>query len=237
MSDTVDARISPSLHPDVVALSVEGYDSETAPVLAHVVTAFSEMYEGLRSIHTARESARRNPTWNDAQQVLATQDLADKAFARAARHVDASRSSLAKGIESLEKDLTAPIEARAAHPIAVEIRAHAKALPKDKRHAFISEAIRNADAATIEAVLGAPAYLSGLDAEFVETYTRMWRERVDPAAAKRLKAMQSAKALLERNAPLLHGEVAKAVGMAPDKVKRLRDAKTAAEKAFIVAGD
>jgi hypothetical protein len=66
------------------------------------------------------------------------------------------------------------------------------------------------------------------------TLLRLYREKTNPATAKRLKAMQGAKALLGERSGLLHSELEKAVGLAPHQVQRLRDARTAAEQAFVL---
>jgi hypothetical protein len=68
----------------------------------------------------------------------------------------------------------------------------------------------------------------------VDVLAREYHERHNPATTKRLKALQSARDLIERNAPLLHGELEKAVGAPPHKAKALREAKTAAEKHFVM---
>ena len=54
--------------------------------------------------------------------------------------------------------------------------------------------------------------------------TRMFHERNSPETARRLKAMQAARDLIENNAPLTFKERDKAVGKHPGQVKLLRDA-------------
>jgi hypothetical protein len=233
MSTEVNSLVSPSLHPDNVK-ALPDYDDDTAAVLAPTETAFSEAYEGLLKVHDAREKAKTNPTWNEAQQVIHTQELADKVFARVAKAMDGTRANLEKGIAHLEQELTQPVTSRAAAPIAAEIRAHVKSLPTSKLHSFIQNAIDTDDHDTVTAVLGAPPYLSGLTPEFQKTYLRFYRERTEPDKAKRLRAMQGAKAMIEERGGLVFKELEKAVGMPPHKVKKLREAKTAAEQAFVL---
>lgn len=108
MSDNIDIRVTPSLHPDTVK-EIDGYDDETAAVLAPTMTAFSEAYEGLRKVHDAKAAADRNPTWNDAQKVVHTQDFADKVFLHIARAMDTTRANLEKGIVHLEEQLSQPV--------------------------------------------------------------------------------------------------------------------------------
>lgn len=80
MPTEIDARITPTLHPDNVA-SIEGFDDQTAPYLAPTMTAFSTAYEGIRAVHEAREKAKTNPTWNEAHQIIHTDDFAQTRLA------------------------------------------------------------------------------------------------------------------------------------------------------------
>jgi hypothetical protein len=99
-------------------------------------------------------------------------------------------------------------------------------------HTFIRRAIVQGDEVTVSSVLGAPPYLSGLTAEFQKIYTRMWHEKANPLAAKRIRAMQGALDLLGTNAPLITKELERAIGVPPFKVKQYREAKARADKAF-----
>lgn len=233
MSDDIDTRITPALHPDNVK-EVAGYDDDTAPVLAPTMTAFSEAYEGLRQVHNAREKAKLNPTWNESMQIIHTQDLADKVFARIAKAMDGTRGRLEQGITSLEAQLSGPVESKASASIAAEIRAHVKGLKTGERQAFLQKAIDDGDVVSATAVLGAPSYLSGLDPNMQKVLLRFYHERQSPDAAKRLKAMVGAKTMIEQRAGLVFKELEKAVGFPPHKVKKLREAKNEAEAAFIL---
>lgn len=235
MSTEMDHRVSPSLHPDNVK-SIEGYDDDTAPVLAPTMTAFDEAYQACAKCFDARAAAAKNPTLNEAAQVIMTQDLADKLFAKVAKGFDSTRANLERGVAHIEQELSAPVQSKAAQGVAAEIRSFVKGLPTAKLHAFIQEAMDNGDDVTVTAVLGAPPYLSGLTPDFQKTYLRFYHERNSPEKAKRLKAMKGAKAMIEERAGLVFGQLEKAVGMRPDKVKRLRDAKTASEQAFVLSG-
>lgn len=232
MSDGIDTRVTPALHPDNEK-QVEGYDEQTAPYVSLAETAFSEAYIGIGQVHSAREKARTNPTWSEASQIIQTQDFADKVFSRIARHMDGAKASLDKGIAALEAQLSAPVTSVAAQGVAVEIRAHVKALPNNKRLAFVQGALAAGDAVTVSSVLGAPSYLSGLDAGLQAALLRQWHERNSPEVAQRLKAMKGARDLITNRGGLVFGELEKAVGAPPDKAKALREAKTAAEKAFV----
>lgn len=230
----IDIRITPALHPDNVK-EIEGYNDETALVLGPAVTAFSEAYEGIRSVLNAREKAKSNPTWNEAQQIIATDDLAQMQFARIAKGFDSVRVSLEKGIAHIEGELSAPVTSRAAASISAEIRAHVKGLKLGERQSFIQQAVADGDDTSATAILGAPAYLSGFDANMQKVLLRLYHERNSPQLARRLKVMQGAKALIEERAGLVFGQLEKAVGAPPHKARALRDAKSAAERAFVMS--
>jgi hypothetical protein len=66
--------------------------------------------------------------------------------------------------------------------------------------------------------------------------TRLWHEKQSPDMAKRLRAMQGAKTMIEQRAGLVFGELERAVKAPPHKAKRLREANTDAERAFAVQG-
>ena len=233
MTDNVDHRISPSLHPENVK-SIDGFDEQTAPYLAPTMTAFSTAYEGVRAVLAAKEAVAANPTWNEAQQIIHTDDFAQKHLARITKSFDVTRSNLDKAIVALEQQLTTPIESKAAASIAGEIRAFVRDMPTEKRHAFIQQALDAADHVTLGAVLGSPPYLSGLDANFQAVYVRHYHERNSPELAQRLKAMKGAKQMIEERAGLVFESMARAVGAPPHKAKALREAKTAAEQAFVL---
>ncbi len=82
--------------------------------------------------------------------------------------------------------------------------------------------------------LGAPPFLSGLDANMQATLTRFWHAKQQPEKAARLKVMQGVRDMIEKRAGLVFREMEKAVGMRPDRVRELRNAKTEAEKAFLL---
>ncbi|MFA5988760.1 MAG: hypothetical protein WC803_04040 [Sphingomonas sp.] len=67
MSDNVSTLVTPSLHPNNVK-EIDGYDEQTALVLAPTVTAFDTAYQAVIAVSQAREAAKTNPTWNEAQQ-------------------------------------------------------------------------------------------------------------------------------------------------------------------------
>lgn len=219
------------LHPANVK-RVEGYNDATAHYLAATDTAFSTAYEGLRAVHDARETAEKNPGWNEAQRLIQVDKFAKKKCEQITRTFAKTEADLRTNIAQVEKELTAPVESRAGTSISAEIRAHVKAMATTERHTFIQQAIAGGDTTTVGALVGAPAYLSGLTVEMQKLYLRQHREMMAPELAQRLKAMQGALALIEQRVGLLFGEIDKAVGAPPQKVAELQKAQSAAIKAL-----
>jgi hypothetical protein len=233
MSEEIDPRVSQSLHP-VNVRHLDVYDEETASILGATETAFSEAYIGIGQVHTARDKAATNPTWNEAQQLLQTADFSEKVFARVAKRFDAAAANLNTIIKGIEAELSAPVEARAAYGLATEIRGHVKGLSTEERMAFVQKAIAANDIRTAESILGAPSFLSGLTDEMQAVLTRMFHAKHNPLKEKRLKAAKAGLDLIVERSGLVHAELEKAVGAAPHKIQKIRFARSAAEAAFVL---
>ena len=239
----VDTRISASLHPQSIA-SLDEYDSETEGELQQVVQAFTSVYEGIGKVLDMRDVAAGNTAWNEDMRTIKVQEMADRAFAKFAPQLDKVYHNMRAGAELIEKQLSAPVEARAAHTISTQIRDHVKGLAErqgtstlDKRPGqsavgFVQAAIQKGDEVTVSAVLGAPAYLSGLTDEMQAVLRRQWNEKANPTASKRLRAMRAVMDLIQDRAPLIHKELERVVGKPPAYAKMLRDKHNAAEKAL-----
>ena len=238
----VSTYVTPGLHPQVVA-ALEDYDSDTEGELRQVVEAFSGAYEGVKKVHAAREAVEQDITLTQAAKVLATSDMADKVLEGVTKRFDRAANNMKVGIALLERELSAPVEARAAHSISVEIRAHVKAMPGLKALDFVRAAINRGDAVSASAVLAAPSYLSGIDPEAQAVLLRMWHEKANPTAGKRLRAMKAAAELMDNNAGLVFTAMSKVVGVYTDpKTKRkftaadLRKLKQTSTAAFAQLG-
>ena len=160
MSGEIDVRVTPSLHPTNVQ-KIDGYGDDTKHLLAATETAFSEAYIGIGQVHDARAAAARNPTWNEAGQLIQTHNLGERVFTRIAKHFDAALGNLNRGIASIEAELSAPIASSAALRVATEIRAHVKGLKATERMAFVQQAIRDSDQRTATAILANPTMREG----------------------------------------------------------------------------
>lgn len=227
----ISKDVSISLHPDNL-LSIDGCNEETLPYISSAVTAFDAAYQGLDSIHKAREAAATNPTLNDVGRLLVVAEFAEKKQLSITRGIDSAMSNLKKGIDAIDMQLSTPFEASAGTSISAEIRAHVKAMPIGERTKFLVTAQRDGDTKTLRAVLGAPAYLSGLTNEEATIRTRQYHEANSPELARRLSVMKKAHDMLGERGGLVLSETEKAIGEPWSKVNSLRVSKNRAEAAF-----
>ena len=231
MSEEIDTRITPSFHP-VNVRELDGYDDDTSTILSMTEGAFSEAYKKIGKVHDASEAARSDPTLTEAAALVKAQDYADKVFTEVARRFDGASNNLKTIIGSIEKDLSAPVESRASNSLSAEIRAYVAALPADQRMSFVQSAIKDSDTRTASAILGGPAYLSGLTHEMQGVLTRMFHEHHEPLKAKRLRAAKAGLDLIGERSGLIFKELEKAVGADPRKISQHRTAAARTAKAF-----
>jgi hypothetical protein len=144
------------------------------------------------------------------------------------------RSSRTRVIAGLESDLSQPLEGRGVGAMSGEIRSYVHSLPEGQRMGFIQKAIEAGDERTVGAVLGGVPYLSGITPEMATMLLRLYHEKTNPRAAKQLRAAKAGLELIGERGGLLFGEMEKAVGAKQAKVQKLRAAKAAAEKSFVV---
>ena len=121
--------------------------------------------------------------------------------------------TLNNNIQSLEKELKAPVEQRAAAFMGTEIRSYFRAMDTGPRMVAIQQAINDGDDITVTAVLGGKAYLSGLDPEMADSFLMEWQAKQRPVESKRLRAMKKAADLLNDRVKVLRKEWTKAVGV------------------------
>ncbi|WP_454756890.1 hypothetical protein [Cupriavidus campinensis] len=226
----INTDVTPSLHPSVIE-AVDGYEQHMAYVV-EARNAFDEAYKALSTIHNARRAVADDPTMTDTAKLLAVAEFADKHSDKLFRRFDGAVARLTLTVRDHESKLTAPVQQAAAAPVAAEIRAHVKAMNQGERASFLNDALRVGDTQTITAVLGAPAYLSGLTEVEKQVHTRAYHAKANPDLSARLAIMTKAKELLEQRGALMHGEIEKSIGGSWAKVAAARQASNKAKAAF-----
>ncbi|MBT9526759.1 MAG: hypothetical protein IV105_16000 [Rhizobacter sp.] len=228
-----EALKAPSIAFDGRALSnIEGYE-DTKAYVAPAETALDTLRIGLQKIIDAREASKRNPSWNEVVQVINVADFASKIQEQTLPLIDATLANLGKSIAGMEEMLRAPITVGASTPIASDVCVYMRGLDAGERMKLLTRAIEKGDLTTLGAVLGRPAYLSGLTDEMQATLTVEYNRKKAPETARRIAVMKEAHARLSAAGSLFLAHVTKAMGVEWSVAQRLKAAKTEAERAFV----
>lgn len=205
---------------------LDGYE-EHAALLAGSVAAFDAMHAAVVSIIDARDKSTRDPTLgSEAAQVLKVATYADKLMEAASRKMDGAYQSLEAQIKATEEELGRAVAGGIHTTLATEIRAHAKSEKSPAQ--FVGNLIAQGDAQSVSAILGAPAFLSGLTEDMRAALIKQWNAKRNPALTKRLELLKAVSDRLERAGSSLFVTVERAMGVKYETVKRLRDAQSAA---------
>ncbi|MFT3666316.1 hypothetical protein [Piscinibacter sp.] len=205
---------------------LDGYEDHAAS-LAGSVAAFDAMHAAVVSIIDARDKSTRDPTLgSEAAQVLKVATFADKLMEAASRKADSAYQSLTAQIKATEEELGRAVAVGTHTTLATEIRAHAKSEKSPAQ--FVGNLIAQGDAQSVSAILGAPAFLSGLTEDMRAALIKQWNAKRNPALTKRLALLQAVSGKLEHAGASLFGTVERAMGVKYETVKRLRDAQAAA---------
>lgn len=211
MSDEVDTRVSPSIHPDVIA-GLEDYDDDTRPLLGGAETLLSQAHSALQSIGDAKAGAAINPTLNPFEQLVAVDTHAAKVVNPVLARWDKVAGDLEANIAQHEKEMNASIIGAATNPLASEIRTYLRSMKPAERHAAVTAAINSGDERTIQAICSVPPYLSGIDADERQRIMTDWHAKADPVGAKKVRAMRNALEVLNRNGGIFKRQWVAAVG-------------------------
>lgn len=177
----IDTSVPLDLHPEALAPLAGTFAPDDMPGkmgLALGQAALAEMHDSYRKIATAasaiQESEHRVVSTPAGLRVGRADlgplvDAAKAAFDRTARAVDNRLKSLAEEHEGLakrmESALTEPSRSAVGIAQASEVRTYLRSLEPAKAMTVALDAMRAGDRVTAAAVLTAPPYLSGLDAE------------------------------------------------------------------------
>ena len=229
----VNTAVSPTLSP-VNITSLPGYEEHKGYV-SQSVTALDSAYQSVAAVIEARHKLAVDESRTPKARIVEVALLAEKYSAQLQKTFEVNWDKLESGINHIDKQLSEPMEQQAAAGVINgEIRSHCKSLPHGKRNELIVEAMQSGDTKTLAAILGAPAYLSGLHQLEQERYTRMYHEETNPDLTARLDIMRKAQEKLVQARPVIHKEMERAVGASKFEVAKLRAASSEAEAALVL---
>lgn len=206
MSVPVNSRVTPALDPETY-LAVDGVNDSTRGYIDDVIGFCNDAYSVLGQLHAAKDAVDSNPTWTAEQKVLAMNAETTKQKARLAQRLDRTMRDLDSRIALTEQELLRPVQVAAANPLAAEVRAHFKSLKEGDRSKLLREALAANDTATLDAVLGAQPFLSGMSAIDRDHFTRLYHTAKQPHLVERLDVMKRVKDVLNNsgaNGPAFH---------------------------------
>ncbi|MGE3970527.1 MAG: hypothetical protein AB7E78_04130 [Porticoccaceae bacterium] len=217
--EKIDIRITPSFDARAVEGQILG-ETKSAAAQEHAkptVTLFAGLHQDLARLHAARQALEQDPTSTPEARAVQLAKTAEKLGARIGQRMTEHLSRLESDIGALEAALSAPVTEQAARPVAQEIRAHFKGLSTSERSSAARMAIQNGDDITATAILGAPPYLSGLQADMQQTLLSMYHKSRNPDSAEKLEVLRRSRDILVNNSALVRGELIAAVGAQPDE--------------------
>jgi hypothetical protein len=223
MSVPVNSNVSPALDPETY-LAVEGVNDSTRGYIGDVVSVMNDIYATVGQLHTARRLADSNPAWTEEQKVLIVGAEATKQKNRLAQKLDRCTRDLDSRIAHTEGELIRPVQVAAAGPLAKEVRQHFKSLNNGEPSKLIREALAADDEATVQSVLGAQPFLSGLSVVERDYFIGLYHAKKNPHLVERLDVMKRVRDLMNSsgaNGAVFHRAFEKAVGAKPHVVSAI----------------
>jgi hypothetical protein len=230
--DDIDTRVSPALDPERFRL-MDGYGDDTRQFVDVVINAYSDVYQVLGKVHDLRRLWDNNPAVTQENRTLIVARESAKQKEAALTRLARAERDLRANITYTEGELSRPLKERAGlGSLNGEVRAYVAKLDRKGRSAFMAEALERGDEPTLEAVLGAQPFLSGLTQVDHEHYTRTYHEKKNPHLVRRLDLMRRFLEEIERNTPIVHAQFEKAVGAKPSVVAQLKSLDDQAQAAL-----
>lgn len=206
MAVPVNARVTPALDPETY-LAVDGVSDSTRGYIDDVIGFCNDAYSVLGQLHAAKDLVDSNPAWTAEQKILAMNAETTKQKARLAQRLDRTMRDLDSRIATTELELLRPVQVAAANPLAAEVRQHFKTLKEGERSKLIGEALAADDTATLDAVLGAQPFLSGMVQADRDHFIRLYHSKKSPHLVERLDVMKRVKDVMNNsgaNGPAFH---------------------------------
>lgn len=226
MSVPVNSRVTPALDPETY-LAVEGVNDSTRGYVDDVISTMNDCYATLGRLHLAKDLVDSNPAWTAEQKILTMGAEVTKQKNRLAQKLDRTVRDLESRIAHTEQELLRPVQQAAAGPLAKEVRQHFKGLSNSERSKQIREALEADDEATLQAVLGAQPFLSGLTAVDRDHFIGLYHAKKLPHLVERRDVMIRVRNLLNNsgaNGSAFHRAFEHVVGAKPDEVLAIEKA-------------
>ncbi|WP_018275686.1 hypothetical protein WKI13_18930 [Teredinibacter turnerae] len=235
MSTTnISTHVSPTIRPENIT-GLPGYNEQTKGYVSSSVNALKIATTAIDDTIKARLAVNADPSRNPKAKVLAVADYAEKQDSQLQKLFEKTADDLLKRIAHKESELSKPVEefAGIGH-VASEIRNHLKNTDRDKRMAFLNEALESGDDKTLKSILGAPSYLSGLTDLEHKHYTKLFHQKANPEIAAQINLMSGALDKLKNAHKVIRKQFDEAIGANAVEVAKLRAANSAAEEALAV---
>ena len=203
--------------------------------LSRLALAHKQYREGA---HTLRDAfANPDPEVTPDAHFMNVKRLGEQSLSRAATSSDAARTFAETEVKTLRASMQSELGLVESHR-AGEIRTLMRSLSDAERQKLLQAAVAEGDAQTIAAVIEAPAYLSGLNAEQAKAIRLQYEQAHAGDTLARIQVLeqaieinrQTALEAVKFHAALLPAERAKAIA---DKQKAARQMR---EKLSIVTG-
>ena len=228
----VDTRVSPALDPETYR-AVEGYNDDTRMFVDDVINAFNDIHMTLGKIHDARALADSNPAWTPENRILIVGKEANKQKERVSKRLDLAHCDLKARIAHTEGELSRPLTERAGlGSLNGEVRSFARGLNRSEREKFMNAALESDGGPTLEAILGAQPFLSGLTPLDQDHYLRRYHVKKNPHLVVRLDLMKRFLDVIYQTGPIVHAQFEKAVGAKPNVAEAIRVANDRAMAAL-----
>ena len=202
----VNSRVTPALDPETY-LAVDGINDSTRGYVDDVVSFMNDAYATLGKLHVAKDAVDSNPGWTAEQKVLMMNAETTKQKDRLAKRLDRTVRDLDSRIAHTEGELLRPVQVAAAGPLAAEVRQHFRTLKEGERAKLIRDALAANDEPTLQSVLGAQHFLSGLSIVDRDHFLGLYHARKSPHLVERLDVMKRVRSLMDHsgaNGPAFH---------------------------------
>lgn len=178
------------------------------PVIKDIVSVQGRMRSRLGKIKQVHEWRMANEKETLLANLIASKAHAEKELVQMLPLVDQQRKKTKAAIAALEKEIDESLEKGAVRwQFAEETRQHVRQLTKNDRAKFIETALADGDQLAAAAVLGVPAYLSGLDDSARNLFVSRYRRECFPESSARINALSEAQEILDEGGKSLMREV------------------------------